>query len=367
MPIKRKKCALFVDIVGGCNLRCPSCPVGNSSDKATPHGLMPPELLDRICAKAAKEFSRPTLYFFNWSEPFLHPRLADMIHIGKRHGFAVELSSNLNLTRNFEAVLSAEPRVLRVSMSGFEQGRYGITHKRGDIERVKANMARLAELKAKLRSKTRLTVLFHRYLGNHNEEANMRAYAEGLGYEFSAVWAFLMPVEKCVTLAQEGLTSDKLTQEDRDVIGRFALDPLEAIEIAKKHKNDACRLLEGSLALTHTGDVLLCCGTYDLKLHSVGNYLDLPIEALQQRREQHSYCGECAEQGVHVYAVYGAPEFDSAAIARIRSYYPEVTEDIFVKPRKTSLSRAMRHVRQWGRTARSLRLYSSRKPASPHL
>ncbi len=236
MAIRRGKWTLFVDIVGGCNLRCSSCPVGNSSGKGTPRGMMAPERLDRICAKAVQEFHNPTVYLFNWAEPFPHPRLDEMIRVVKRHGLAVEPSANLNIARNFDKALAAEPRTLRVSVSGFEQDNDGRTHKRGDIERVKANMAGLADLKKQIGSRTKLTMLFHRYLDNHPDEAKMKAYAEALGYEFSAVWAYLMPAEKLVALGQGGLGGARLSDEGREVIGRFALDPLEANDIAKKHR-----------------------------------------------------------------------------------------------------------------------------------
>lgn len=349
MTMRRGKWTLFVDIVGGCNLRCPSCPVGNSADKGTPHGMMAPELLDRICAKAAREFNRPTIYLFNWAEPFLHPRLDEMIRVVKRHGLAVELSSNLNIARNLDKALAAEPRTLRVSVSGFEQGNYGRTHKRGDIERVKANMATLAELKAKLRSRTKLTVLFHRYLDNHADETMMKAYAEGLGFEFSAVWAYLMPAEKLVALGQGGLDDPRLSEQDRDVIGRFALDPVEAIAIAKRHKEKPCRLLDRSLAITHTGDVLLCCATYDERRFGVGNFLEASSEALQQRREKHEYCAQCVEQGGHVYFNYDAPEFDGAAIARVQRRHPEIETSRLVTTKKKKTP-----IRRWLRGARRL-------------
>jgi MoaA/NifB/PqqE/SkfB family radical SAM enzyme len=346
MGIRRGKWTLYVDIVGGCNLRCPSCPVGNSSDKTTPHGVMAPELLDRICAKAAREFHKPTVYLFNWAEPFLHPRLDEMIRAVHRHGLEVDLSSNLNISRNFEKVLAAGPRGLRVSMSGFEQENYGKTHKRGDIERVKANMAELADIKARLRSRTKLSVLFHRYLGNHEDEAKMRAYAEGLGFEFSPVWAYFMPAEKFIALGQGGIGSNRLTQDDRDVIARFALDPVEAIEIARTHKDKPCRLLERSLVLTHTGDVMLCCATYDTKQFSIGNYLDTSGEDIQQKREAHAYCGECAEQGGHVYFNYDAPEFDDAAKARVQAHYPDFDLARFDTPKESQVQRLLRHARQ---------------------
>jgi hypothetical protein len=175
----------------------------------------------------------------------------------------------------------------------------------------------------------------------------MKAYAEGLGYEFSAVWAYLMPAEKLVALGQGGVNDARLNDEDRAVIGRFALDPVDAIEIARKHKDRPCRLLDHSLSLTHTGDVMLCCATYDPKKFALGNFLDAPIQALQQRRETHNYCGECMAQGGHVYFNYDAPEFDSAAVAHVKARHPKIDVSRYtVKTKKTPLQRALRGARR---------------------
>ena len=42
-PNLRERWQFYVDVVGTCNLRCPSCPVGNS-DAKVPTGTMAPEL-----------------------------------------------------------------------------------------------------------------------------------------------------------------------------------------------------------------------------------------------------------------------------------------------------------------------------------
>jgi len=44
-----------IDVLGSCNLRCPSCPVGNSRDVRLPTGFMEPPLLAAIIAKAKAE------------------------------------------------------------------------------------------------------------------------------------------------------------------------------------------------------------------------------------------------------------------------------------------------------------------------
>lgn len=137
----------YINVIGACNLRCPSCPVGNLQEVRNPAGAMAPELLDRILAKARRECTVSGAGLYNWTEPLLHPRLAELVRVVHAHGIACHLSANLNLARNLEAVLRENPEFLRVSLSGFTQETYGVTHHGGQIERVKANMVELARVK----------------------------------------------------------------------------------------------------------------------------------------------------------------------------------------------------------------------------
>src|SRR5580704_11655035 len=68
-----------------CNLRCPSClvgaPYGALSD--WPRGLMSPELLGQIVDKALRECRISAVGLYNWTEPLLHPRIAELVRAVK--------------------------------------------------------------------------------------------------------------------------------------------------------------------------------------------------------------------------------------------------------------------------------------------
>lgn len=321
---KRLRPTLFsVDIVGTCNLRCPSCPIGNISAHALPKGAMSPEMLKAIVRKAKREFGRVSFHLYNWTEPLLHPRIGDCIRVVSDEGVPVFLSTNLNLGKRIEEVAAARPDGIRISLSGFRQENYGTTHARGDIEAVKKNMQTLAEAVRRHGSVTDLTVLFHRYLGNHTDEAEMRHLAESLGYRFEPVWAYLMPLEKTLAFAEDGAGSDRLTDSDRDIIDRLAL-PLEAaVEVSRGTITKDCRLRSEQFAIGPTGDVALCCSVYEES--PIGNYLDEPAETLQARKYEHPTCNKCMKQGLHVLGTYGAAEdFERLARSRVASAYPDV-------------------------------------------
>src|SRR5262245_23799433 len=189
-----RKYYFYVDVIGACNLRCPSCPVGNQPEVQNPRGAMTPEFLDQILTKADRECEVAGVGLFNWTEPMLHPRLAELVRVVHEHGVECHLSANLNLARNFEAVLCERPAFLRVSLSGFTQETYGVTHRGGDIERVKANMAELARIRREVGAPTRLQAFYLRYRTNLHEEDAMREFAVGLGYEFAGHWAVMLPL-----------------------------------------------------------------------------------------------------------------------------------------------------------------------------
>ncbi|MEJ0067494.1 MAG: hypothetical protein WDO24_00595 [Pseudomonadota bacterium] len=66
--------SLYIDVFGFCNLRCPSCPVGNIGDVGAhfTKGVMSPALLNAILEKANREILIERVGLFNWTEPLLH-------------------------------------------------------------------------------------------------------------------------------------------------------------------------------------------------------------------------------------------------------------------------------------------------------
>ncbi len=311
-----------IDIVGSCNLRCPSCPVGNSPELRTRSGVMSLELLSAILDKGIEECRITHVGLFNWTEPFLHPRLPEMIRAVRSRDLPCALSSNLNVTCDFADVLRADPTSIRVSLSGFNQATYGRTHRRGNIDRVKQNMQLLAEAKQSTRSSVDLHVLFHRYLGNHDDEQQMKVYAEELGYRFEPVWAYLMPLEKNLAFLGEEETGTSITAEDNELIAKLALRPDEASQIAQPYKSQPCVLQTERLVIDHEGGVQLCCATFDRSRYTVASFLETPLAEIQSRRKRNSLCATCAKHGLHVIAVYGAPEFEKAAMDRVQATFP---------------------------------------------
>jgi hypothetical protein len=310
-----------IDTHGACNLRCPSCAVGNTIVK-NPQGFMEVPLLERILDKAVSECDLEGVALFVWTEPFLHPKLPELIRVVNAHRTPCSLSTNLNVIKNVDNILAANPDSLRISLSGFYQQTYGITHRGGDIERVKANMLELANARERVGAKTRIHMMYHRYLGNLDEEVLMREYAGSLGFEFQPVWAFLLPLEKAGAYLDHDLSS--FTEDDKKLMERLTV-PLDTLPpILKKHRGTSCYLQTQQISMDFKADVQLCCAVYDSSKFTLGNYLDLPLGEIQKRKYSHAMCDHCIATGLHAYQTGIEDAFDEVALQRVKARYRSV-------------------------------------------
>lgn len=314
---KPKPKTLTVDLTGSCNLRCPSCPVG-SIGQIHPSGLMDLEMFKNIVDKAKREQQIRIVALHNWTEPFLHPDLPLFIRAVKDAGLICSISSNLTLGRNIEAVVDAAPDYIRISLSGFTQESYGITHARGHIDQVKANMKLLSQaLERSKHKRTCVTVLYHKYRHNLEEMPQMQAYTSELGFEWEEIWAYYMSLEK-VTQAIDGNLSDN----DKDFVeNRLALPISEAIDAAKCiNGHQRCRLLEDEIVLDYAGNVNLCCAVYDYSKNQLGHFLNMDENALKTAKSNHPTCKGCTANNLHLYFTY----YD---VPQLRETYEQLAQD----------------------------------------
>jgi len=311
-----------IDIVGACNLTCPSCPNGNLKGAVTnPKGFMQPDLLQKIITKAKAEYQISGVGLFNWYEPLLHPQLPALIKIVKDAGLQCDLSSNLNILKNPEAIVAANPNSIRISISGFNQNTYKLTHQGGDVEKVKENMQLLADAIKSTNSKTKTHVLYHRYLGNLDEEISLKAYSEKLGFEFKPVWAFFMPLEKLMSYGYPELNEAKITEEDKAIIDRLAIPLKDMLQAARLRKDRPCKLKDSQMTMDCQGRVQLCCAVFDSTRFTLANFLDHSKDEFQEKKDMNEMCTKCMDRGLHAYATYDVPNLNTMAKLRIFNHY----------------------------------------------
>lgn len=294
-----------IEIVGTCNLRCPACAVGNYPDGqrqlGSIGGAMPLERFEAILDKLATETPVPReelfVALYSWGEPLIHPRIDCFIRAAKERGFKVGVSSNLNYARHLEKMMLAEPTEVCISLSGFQQQIYGRSHRGGDVETVKANMQRLADLRATHDLDTKVIVAYHLYRHNTGKDlADMADFADRLRFTLNPVWALLLPLEKLLA-ARDG----HIAEADRETVANLLLTPDEQFAIARDNLDPSagCDLQSKRIDVDVDGAVRLCCATFERGTNIANNFLEQSLPDLHRRKEKAALCDDCMGCGAN--------------------------------------------------------------------
>jgi MoaA/NifB/PqqE/SkfB family radical SAM enzyme len=285
-----------IDVVGTCNLRCPTCPVGNFAEARREKGFMPPETFGKILAKIVRErvAERPEIWLFSWGEPLLHPQLPEILGMIRAAGLESHLSTNLNIKKGLDAIVRARPTSLKISISGVSEETYSRTHAGGKLSLVLENMRELRRLLDADGNHTRVWVGHHVYRSNQHEIAEFAKVCAELGFAHHPVAAFFQPLEKLIALAQ-GVAApepimDDMLEHPREYLRRF--------KVVRRRDHD-CELRYNQTAINFDGTVSLCCSVYD-KPNMLGvSFLDESHEQLQERKYRHPLCKTCMDLGLH--------------------------------------------------------------------
>lgn len=281
-----------IDVVGTCNLRCPTCPVGNSPRDERPIGFMSLDMFERIIAKIKREapVPFPSISLYNWGEPLLHPDLPAMIGLLRREGMRACLSSNLNIKRGLEDVIAANPDELKISLSGFSEATYGRTHVRGNIDLVKSNMRLLRDLRQKHQAGTRIWVGHHLYRSNLHEADSVRKFCGELGFEYYPIQAYYMPLERL-----SELIDGRPNPADSGIVADLLVSPIERHDRAAGSRSGRydCELRFNQTVINHDGTVALCCSVYDRPNMLGVTFLGTPLSEIERLKYRHSFCNTC--------------------------------------------------------------------------
>ena len=292
-----------IEVVGTCNLRCPSCAVGNADNgrqAGSIGGTMPldrlRQTLDWVDGWMDRDRSEVMVCLYSWGEPFIHTALPALIAEVKRRGYVAGISSNLNHVRNLDEVLQAGVDEIVVSLSGFTQAAYGQSHTGGDVETVKRHMAQLSEAIDRTGSAARVLVHYITYRHNvgADEFSAMAAFCEDLRFEFEPSLAFFAPVEKLVEMA-DGRDFPK----DRPILDRLVVPVEEQLRIsAPAAGGTSCPLIEDRIDIDVDGALKLCCSSYDRRFNVAPSFEGLAVDEVNRRRRDSALCGACSAHGI---------------------------------------------------------------------
>lgn len=289
-----------IDVVGTCNLRCPSCAHGVVGPKPN-RGIMDFDLFTKVIDKILKENELVThVSLYSWGEPFLHPKLPEIIRHLHERGIAAAVSSNLSIksTDYIQRIIQAGPEYLKVSLSGYYPDTYNETHTGGDINLVKSNLYRIRHFMDKFDVNTTVDVNYHLYTNNNGRNLEkMQELCTELGFFLSATYSLVMPLERCLDHCEGIIDLDTAKLQD---ILLVSID--EGLEVTKDFRSQSCPFKDNQTNINWDLSVPVCCTVYDRPGITVSNnFLESDPKTIQNNKDKAEICKKCIEYGLPAY------------------------------------------------------------------
>ncbi len=269
----------YIDIGNYCNLRCPFCVTG-AKEQTMPQGFMSVDNFARIIDKI-RPFAE-LIGLYNWGEPFLNPRVFQIIRTAAVHGIKVHIDSNLSF-RDFDdayvdAVIDSGLYSLFASIDGVSQESYQTYRVGGNAARVFANLEKL--IRAKKRRGAAHPILgwqFHVSRFNEHEMAAAAAKAAELqiGIVFKRLssppsWWSSMHHQAAMILKGAEWFNRTYTPPPNPDLALIRLHP---------NVSGPCAQLFGTMVIAWNGDVLPCT-CVEGNEYVMGNLLEQTLEAV---------------------------------------------------------------------------------------
>ena len=163
-------------------------------------------------------------------------------------------------------------------------------HPGGD---VKAMKERLWHMAAHKHPKTKLLLLWHRYLYNEAEMPLMEELCRKAGVHFCPVEGKLLGIEAMMEAFAGVPTYDA-------VLGRLRTHITDIKEQCAKHRNAPCREQQRSLTLDAWGRLKVCGVAYSKGI--IGDYMSMSMEEIERMKRLHPFCAKCKAVGTHNWA-----------------------------------------------------------------
>lgn len=281
-----------IDVAGRCNLRCPSCPRGNTKNLRS-EGYMTASVYKQVLSKLLSEMPLVmNIELATWGEPFMNPDLAEIVEMTEQ-SVPCTVATNLQFSDKLEDVVKAQPSQMIISTSGYGNS-YEINHAGASWQTFFDNIHKLKELIDKYDPKTQFTVLYHLYRHNQQEDLdNLRSLCSKLGLNCVTTWAYLNPYDKILDHCEGrdiGLQAEKV----------FDILPWRlncALELAKMDGHKPCLCQRIFPIINWDLSVSLCHTYYGPAI--ADSFLDISLSELIKLRHNQSQCEICQKHGLH--------------------------------------------------------------------
>lgn len=252
--VSSKPYITIIDTTNACNLQCPYCPTGKRRVSGRRVGSIDLDQVRRLLNDIGPYLISANL--FNWGEPLLHPRIAELTALFNQRGIMTSLSSNMNLrkSKTVHALCDAGLDYLLISFSGADQEIYEKYHRNGRLDVVLDNVRDLINYRNKhCRPGPLVEMKYLLFKHNQHQVEQARDLAYRLGVDIFRV-------------VNAGGPSKSLVEERQD--------PREGLE------SRLCHQLWQSVTINADGGVPPCCFVY-FKTDDFAHLEDAPLQTIR--------------------------------------------------------------------------------------
>jgi organic radical activating enzyme len=292
-----------IDIVGTCNLKCPSCARREKYTdlRAAPayKGLMNYDLFLRVLDKIEENSpnQKNIIGLYVWGEPLMHNRIGDIVTEIGRRGWEAHISTNGNATKHLESAIKAKPKAFSISVSGFEKETYNATHYLGEVETVMSTIFLAWNLIKRHSPDTDFLIHYHLYKDNGGENlATLQRILAALKCDYMFSVGQVLALDDVLDVFDG---RGNLADEKTNVLNKLIFSPQDwqrmSLEVAHEH----CDQIEGDWVIINAdASVSLCCATFGDEYKLFPSYLDTTDKQIFAARRASKVCARCMAAGV---------------------------------------------------------------------
>jgi len=278
-----------------CNASCPYCLSGRY--RMAGGKFIAPDVFERILERLTKlqlmdNSSEVGLY--NWGEPFLHPRLGELLEIANRFRISYTFSTNASKVPVIDGSFVKGLKMIIFSMPGFSQASYDRIHG-FSFSKICTNIQTIVDQSRSAGYKGAFRVHYHVYQFNLSEIPRAEEFCRQLGIDLQLHYAILNHWDHLWAYVNNELSYSMLKEVSQDLFS-FRLRDL----VPDTTESYRCPQYD-LLPIDEAGNVLLCCQVPPGRKYAAGNILQDDIEAILHFREHNNVCSKCVATGMARY------------------------------------------------------------------
>ena len=263
---------IYIEISGCCNGKCKYCCTGQGKH-ITATKFMTAEKFEEIILKLKElEFLQDinTINLYNWGEPFLNPKINEILCVLGKHNLKAGISSNFikkpdNIhPNNFQFI-----HYIVFSLCSLKPERYKRIYG-ANLEKTLSNFDFFVMQKSKYNKSIDILVAFHKYRFNKNEFDKARKYFKKKEAIFKEnYYATINDGHSLIEYLKTGKLDGYESARKDLYLKRFH-------RMLSKCEEELCLRKREELVINESGNLALCCGvTSQDTEYNLGNILEL--------------------------------------------------------------------------------------------